>query len=44
MLESSYKDYAKTYGSITKLESRGNSVYVIFKHGIGILNMTASLS
>jgi hypothetical protein len=35
LLETAYKDYAKEYGSITKLVSVGNSVYVIFTHGIG---------
>ena len=44
MLESSYHDYTKVYGSITKLESKGDYVFIIFKHGIGILNMSASIA
>lgn len=44
MLESSYHDYTKVYGSITKLESKGNYVFIIFKHGIGILDMAASIA
>ena len=44
ILESAYHDYTKNYGSITKLESKGNYVYVIFKHGIGILDMSSSIT
>jgi len=44
MLESAYHDYTKIYGSITKLESKGNYVFIIFKHGIGILDMAASIA
>lgn len=44
MLESAYHDYTKIYGSITKLESKGNYVFIIFKHGIGILDMASSIA
>ena len=44
MFESAYHDYTKVYGSITKLESKGNYVFIIFKHGIGILDMAASIA
>ena len=44
ILESAYHDYTKTYGSITKLESKGDYVFIIFKHGIGILNMSAAIT
>lgn len=44
MLESAYHDYTKVYGSITKLESKGNYVFIIFKHGIGILDMASSIA
>lgn len=44
MLESAYHDYTKAYGSITKLESIGNYVFIIFQHGIGILDMAQAIS
>lgn len=35
VLESSHQDYTKRCGSITKLVTVGNIIYVIFEHGIG---------
>ena len=43
MLQNAYFDYTKVYGSITKLESKGNYTYIIFKHGIGVLDMFSAL-
>lgn len=40
ILQNAYEDYTKIHGSITKLITRGNYVYVIFAHGIGVLDMT----
>lgn len=37
IFENAYKDYTKRYGTITKLVSFNNNVYIIFKHGIGVL-------
>lgn len=42
MLQTAYRDYTKIYGSITKLEAWNNNVYVIFKHGIGVIPFTES--
>lgn len=40
ILQNAYYDYTKTHGSITKIIAKGNYVYVIFAHGIGILDMS----
>lgn len=40
ILENAYFDYTKTHGSITKLVNMGNYVYVIFTHGIGVIDMS----
>lgn len=40
ILENAYFDYTKTHGSITKLVTMGNYVYIIFTHGIGVIDMT----
>ena len=39
MLEDAYHDYTKTHGSITKLVPLGNSVIIVFKHGVGIISL-----
>lgn len=44
MLEKAFCDYTKVHGSITKLMSAGNNLYVIFKHGIGVLNIGAGIA
>ena len=41
ILQNAYEDYTKIHGSITKLITRGNYVYVIFAHGIGVLDLSA---
>jgi hypothetical protein len=41
ILQNAYEDYTKTHGSITKLITKGNYVYVIFAHGIGVLDLSA---
>ena len=41
ILQNAYQDYTKQHGRITKLIAKGNYVYVIFAHGIGILDMSA---
>lgn len=37
--ETSYQDYEKKYGSITKIVSCFNNVFVVFKHGIGLIKV-----
>ena len=44
ILQNAYKDYTKVYGSITKLVTKGNNVFIIFKHGIGVLNVAEGIS
>lgn len=44
ILQNAYQDYTKIYGSITKLVASGTNLYVIFKHGIGILDIASGIS
>lgn len=44
ILETAYRDYDKQYGGLTKIESVGNYVYLIFKHGIGIIDFYSSVT
>lgn len=44
MLESAYRDYTKTYGSITKLMPLASKMLVVFQHGLGILALNDSMS
>ena len=39
LLENAYVDYPKTLGEITKLVALGDYVYVICKHGIGVIEV-----
>lgn len=39
LLEDAYVDYPKTLGEITKLVALGDYVYVICKHGIGVIEV-----
>lgn len=34
-----YREYSKEYGAITKILSGGNYLYVVFEHGIGVLEV-----
>lgn len=43
ILEECYKDFTKIYGSITKITALNDHLYVIFKHGIGIINVTQQM-
>ena len=38
-----YKEYNKEFGAITKLESLGDNLIVIFQHGIGLLPVDRSI-
>ena len=38
-----YREYNKEFGSITKLESLGDNLVVIFQHGIGLLSVNRSI-
>lgn len=40
ILQNAYQDYTKTHGSITKLVTVGNYVYIIFTHGIGVIDLS----
>ena len=39
-----YREYNKEFGAITKLESLGDNLVVVFQHGIGILPVNRSIS
>lgn len=39
-----YREYNKEFGAITKLESLGDNLVVIFQHGVGILPVNRSIS
>ena len=39
-----YREYNKEFGAITKLESLGNNLVVIFQHGIGLLPVDRSIN
>lgn len=43
MFREQYKEYSKEFGAITKLESLGDNLVVIFQHGIGILPVDRSV-
>jgi hypothetical protein len=38
-----YKEYNKEFGSITKLLPLGNSLFVVFEHGLGVIPVDRSI-
>jgi hypothetical protein len=38
-----YKEYNKEFGAITKLESLGGHLVVVFEHGIGLMEVNRSI-
>ena len=38
-----YREYNKEFGAITKLESLGDNLVVVFQHGIGLLSVNRSI-
>lgn len=37
VLENAYRDYTKQHGQITKVIAMNNALYVVFSHGIGVI-------